>query len=112
MPVHGDRADHGNSEVILGQKSYIRGCPVRNTPRLWNARNVSLTSSPCPSGTPSMLRPRSGFRFAFMMAPFRFPETHKRNRHPLPITGTWYLRNPPLANSLEYAHGRNQYFQL
>jgi len=32
-------------KTIPGQKSYIRGCQVRNTPR-WNARNILLTSSP------------------------------------------------------------------
>jgi hypothetical protein len=31
-------------------------------------------------------------------------------RDPFPITGIWYLRNPPVANWLGCAHGPSQYF--
>src|SRR5260370_27580849 len=40
--------DNARQVVIPSQKSYLREGQVRNTSRLWNARNVFPTSSPPP----------------------------------------------------------------
>jgi hypothetical protein len=62
-----------------GQKSYIRGCQVRNTSRLWNARNVFLTSSPCPSGRSSMLRLPCGFMACLYDGAISVPRNSQAN---------------------------------
>jgi hypothetical protein len=56
---------------IPGQKSYIRGCQVRNTPRR-NARNNLLTSSPLQAAELRCFVLPVVSWFAFMTALFGF----------------------------------------